>query len=324
MTTGLFLGKFMPPHKGHAVLAYFAENYVDELFIVVGSLKNEPISGDIRFKWMSEMFPNSTVLHLQEELPQLPEEHPDFWQLWHDALTNILPKSLDYVFAGEDYGENLAKTLGAQFIPANMGRELIPTSGTDIRNQPFKNWHYIPETIRPYFVKKVCLIGAESTGKTMLTEKLAKHFETIHVPEYAYSLINSKGKDLSKNDMKTIAKGQISSENALVRYANKLLICDTDIITTSIWHEILFGDCPEWLENEAGKGHYDITFMMDTNTEWVDDIHRYSLETQSFFQQRCIEKLELHKRKYITLSGDWSEKFDTACLHIDGLYSNSN
>ena len=313
MTTGMLLGKFMPPHKGHLYLARFAENYVDDLYIVVGSLKDEPIPGDIRFEWMKELFPNATVIHLDEELPQKPEDHPDFWKLWEKALLRVLPSKPDYVFAGEDYGEPLAKTLGAEFIPSNMGRDIIPTSGTEIRDNPFENWEHIPEVVRSYFLKKICIVGPESTGKSTLAKKLAEHFQTVHVPEYAYTVISKKGKDnLELKDMEIIARGQKASEEALAQQANKVIFSDTDTMTTSLWSQMLFQDCPDWVTKEAKNNPYDLYFLMDTGQEWMDDVHRYSPETQEEFMKACEKRLAQMNVPYIKLSGNWDARFEKA------------
>ena len=81
-TYGFTLGKFMPPHKGHLQLIEEAEKYVEQLFILVGTLEREPIPGDIRFQWMKELNPKHTVIHISEDLPGYPHEHPDFWKIW--------------------------------------------------------------------------------------------------------------------------------------------------------------------------------------------------------------------------------------------------
>ena len=86
MTRGLVLGKFLPPHAGHVYLCEFARNYVDELTIVVGTLAREPIAGTTRFAWMRELFPFDRVVHLTDENPQDPSEHPAFWDIWRASL----------------------------------------------------------------------------------------------------------------------------------------------------------------------------------------------------------------------------------------------
>ena len=104
MTTGMVLGKFLPPHLGHQYLIDFARHYVDDLTVVVGTLSSEPIPGELRFTWMQQMFAGTGVrlVHLDLELPQAPEEHPDFWELWTAALQPLVPQPLDFVFSRDD------------------------------------------------------------------------------------------------------------------------------------------------------------------------------------------------------------------------------
>ncbi len=319
-TTGMLLGKFMPPHMGHIFLAQFAQNYVDELTIVVGSLKDEPIPGEIRYQWMKEMFPNANVVHLTDENPQLPEEHPDFWQIWHDSLMRVLPSKPDFVFAGEDYGAPLAETLGAAFIPCNQGRSIIGTSGTDIRNDPMGNWDQIPDVVKPYFAKRICIMGPESTGKSTLAQKLAKRFDTHAVPEYAYSYIKHKGLDnLELNDMDIIAKAQKASEDALAKQANKLLFCDTSSYTTKLWSEYIFGVASTNVEKQAMDENYDLYLLMDYDTPFVEDVHRVDQNSRKAFMEKCEAYLKSQGKNYIKISGSWAERYakaETACENL--------
>ena len=80
--TGMVLGKFHPPTLGHRYLVDFARHYVRDLTVVVGTLRREEIPGELRFRWMREMFPDVRVVHLTDENPQYPAEHPDFWDIW--------------------------------------------------------------------------------------------------------------------------------------------------------------------------------------------------------------------------------------------------
>ena len=188
--------------------------------------------------------PRARVLHLTDENPQYPHEHPDFWQIWHDSIRRLVPEGPDYVFASEDYGFKLAEVLGASYIPVDHGRELVPISGTELRTAPLKNWKYLPPCVRPYFVRRVCIVGSESTGKSILAQRLARHFHTVHVSEYARGLISLRGDQVDREVFPLIARGHAASEQALARQAFKVLFCDTDLIITTIWSEVFFQDCP--------------------------------------------------------------------------------
>src|SRR4051794_24729201 len=122
---------------GHVFLCDFASAYVDELTILVCSLNSEPIPGSLRYAWMREMFPRAQVLHLAEDVPQEPSEHPQFWDIWRKVVCRFHPEPIDFVFASEAYGRRLAMEIGARFVPVDPTRAAVPVSGTAIRKAPF-------------------------------------------------------------------------------------------------------------------------------------------------------------------------------------------
>ncbi|MBS3030009.1 MAG: AAA family ATPase [Dolichospermum sp. DET50] len=318
-TTGMILGKFMPPHLGHQYLVDFARNYVDNLTVLVCSIQSEPIPGDLRYRWMREMFPDVNVVHVTDENPQEPKDHPDFWQIWYDSIRRVLPKGPDYVFASENYGWQLAEILEASYIPVDHARSLVTISGTQVRQNPFANWHYIPPCVRPYFACRVCIFGPESTGKSTLTQNLANHYNTVYVSEYARGLLDFKGGNCDFTDIPVIARGQMAAEDALVRQANKVIFCDTDLITTTIWSHVLFGKCPQWIEDEGNLREYNLYLLLDVDVPWVDDTQRCLPNYREEFRDHCIQALESRHRPYIIINGDWEQRWQKACMAVDEL-----
>jgi NadR type nicotinamide-nucleotide adenylyltransferase len=319
MTTGMLLGKFMPPHLGHVYLAEFAGRYADRLTIVVGSLAREPIPGELRYHWMCELFPFDRVIHLTDELPQEPAEHPGFWELWKNALLRILPEKPDLVFASESYGHKLAEVLGARFVPVDPARSAVPVSGTAIRTDPMTNWDYLPRCVRPYFVRRVCVCGPESTGKTTLAGRLAEEFGTVVVPEYARTLLEAQGGRIEPDDIGRIARGQAASEDALARSARKVLVCDTDLLTTVVWSNTLFGSCPDSVLREADRRHYDLTLLLYADVPWVGDPVRYLPDDRVGFFERIRAELEQRGRAYVPIRGDWPTRFRAAREAVEQL-----
>lgn len=318
---GIIIGKFMPPHRGHQYLVDFANNYVDDLTVLVCSLKSEPIPGEMRFEWMKEMFPGVNMIHVTDENPQEPGENPDFWNIWKETIMKAVPEGADYIFASEDYGWKLGETLGMEYIPVNHARNLVPISGTKVRESPMKYWEYIPESVRPHYVKRVCIFGPESTGKTTLTKNLAAHFNTIYCEEYARGLLEFKDGKVDYEDITRIALGHAASEEALARQANRVLFSDTDLIITKLWSNILFEKCPEWIEEMILTRHYDMYILTDVDVPWIEDNQRYfpEQEKRKWFFDLCVEALEKYHRPYEIISGGWDERLQKAISVVDNL-----
>jgi NadR type nicotinamide-nucleotide adenylyltransferase len=309
---GLVLGKFLPPHAGHLYLVDVATRYADRVYVVVEHVRDEPIPSELRFRWMQELLPNAEVLHLTEENPQAPEEHPRFWEVWKQSLDEVLPEPVDLVFASESYGSRLAEVMGARFVPVDPARRIQRISGTEIRRDPLAAWEHLPAPVRAHFARRVCVFGPESTGKSTLAARLAEHFETTLVPEYARTLIEAQNGDLCFTDIEHVARGQRASEDSLARQANRLLVCDTDLLTTTIWSDVLFGSCPQWIRDEACARPYDLTLLCDVDVPWVDDVVRYLPDERRSFFERCEEALRRHDRRYVVVRGDWDTRFEVA------------
>lgn len=316
----MILGKFLPPHAGHQYLVEFGRQFCERLTVLVCSIQREPIPGELRFAWMREMFPDVRVLHVADELPQEPCEHPQFWDLWREKIRQVVGHRINYVFASEPYGERLAAELGATFIPVDIAREMVPICGAAIRQRPWQHWQYLPECVRPYFVKRVCLFGPESTGKSTLARDLAARFDTVYVAEFARGWLDPRQGVCEPEDIPVIARGQAAAEDAMARRANRVLFCDTDLLLTTVWSEVLFGDCPAWIREAAQRRQYDLYLLLDIDVPWFDDQQRYLPHRRQEFFDRCRETLETRRRPYVILRGAWEERFTCACEAVGQLF----
>lgn len=310
---GMILGKFMPPHAGHRYLIDFGRHFVERLYVLVCTLDREPIPGELRWQWMNELFPHVQLIHITEDLPQEPADHPRFWEIWRNVIEQAVGEPIDYVFASESYGTRLAQELNATFVPVDLSRDQLPVSGTAIRTDPFGHWSFIPTCVRPYYVKRVCLFGPESTGKSTLANQLATSFGTVSVPEFARPWLNPKAGVCQEEDIAMIARGQAAAEDALVRQANKLLFCDTDLLLTTVWSEELFGGCEEWIRREALRRRHHLYLLLDVDVPWVDDQQRYLPHRRQEFWDRCRERLESSGCCYEVIRGPYATRYESAC-----------
>lgn len=328
-TRGVVLGKFLPPHRGHQFLIDFARHHCDHLTVLVCTLPNDPIPGELRYQWMREMFPQRSVsvVHVSEALPQTPEEHPEFWAIWRRVIHQYAPGGVDYFFASEDYGHRTAQEIGGGcvFVAVDQPRGAVPISATQVRSNPMEWWEFLPEPVRPYYLRRVCIFGPESTGKSTLARDLAGHFGTLHAQEYARSHLDPKGGKCEWEDIPRIAQGQAALEDALARQARKVLFCDTDALTTCLWSDLLFGRVPTEVQKLAEERTYDLYLLCDVDVPWVDDNQRFFSEqaTRERIFARFKEALDGRSRPYVRLRGSWDERFATACEAVSKLLSKS-
>lgn len=317
--TGMVLGKFLPPTRGHQYLVDFARHYVTDLTVVVGSLQREPIPGAVRWQWMQEMFPDVKVVHLTDENPQYPDEHPDFWRIWHDSLRRFVPEGPDFVFASEEYGFKLAEVLGARYVPVDLPRAQVTINASAVREDPMANWDYLPSCVRPWFVRKVCIVGPESTGKSILAARLAGEFGTVMVAEYARGCIDTHKGRLTRGMFEMFVRGQAASEAALARQANRVLICDSDAFTTALYHELYEGDCPAFFLEAADASSYDLYLLTCPDTPYVEDAQRNHKNQREWFFDRTEARLREKGARHVVIRGSWDERFDQARAAVGAL-----
>jgi len=179
-------------------------------------------------------------------------------------------------------------------------------------------------TQQPINLIKVVLFGPESTGKTTLSGQLARHYNTVWTPEFARDYLqkkwNNERKTCEQKDLIKIAEGQIALENELAKKADKVLICDTDLLETKVYSEEFYGGFVEERLNKAAiKNNYDIYFLTYIDTPWeADDLRdrpEQRLEMFKAFEKSLID----HKRPYILLKGNKEVRFKKAIEIIDKL-----
>jgi len=318
VTRGFILGKFMPPHAGHAHLCETARHLVDQLTILVCWLPGDPIPGPLRLQWMKEMFPECRVIGHDAPAPQKPEDDPDFWPIWREIVRSAHPEPIDLLFAGEEYGMRLAREVGAEFIL--VGPRVHPgLSGTAVRADPWGHWEMIPQPVCPYFARSICLHGPESTGKSTLSAPLARHFETIWVPEYGRVHCQLYGFDLDAIGLATIARTQSAMTRAALPWCNRRLIVDTDALTTAAWSLMILGEVPEGVME--GFGAADLYLLTDIDIPWEDDGTRYYPDPadRRRFMAACERVLDEAGANWVRIRGGLEERLEQAIAAIEKL-----
>lgn len=120
-------------------------------------------------------------------------------------------------------------------------------------------------------LKKIVVIGPESTGKSTLCEGLAAHYHTGWVREYAREYLEEHGMDYSYKTLTKVARGQLALEDVGAARGDGLLFIDTDLYVIKVWSEYVFGRCEVWILDEIVRRKYDAYLLCNTDLPWADD-----------------------------------------------------
>lgn len=295
-----------------------AQRQVDELCVVLFSKPREPIPGALRLAWLRELLPGASVFHVDRD-NKVDFDDPDAWNFWVSAIRDVLPKDPALVFSSEAYGDELARRLRARHVLVDPQRRQVPITATQIRAHPLDHWEYIPPPVRPYFVRRVAILGAESTGKTTLARALADHFQTVWVPEYAREVLATGSLPCTPQDMLLIARGQVALEDRWARQANRLLICDTNLLTTQVWHEHYFGDCPPEIQRLASERTANLYLLCGPDVPWVSDGLRDSPNHRQWFHERFQHELAARALPTRLLTGQFDRRLAEAVAAVEAL-----
>jgi len=317
MRHGLVVGKFYPPHRGHQYVIETALNHAERVTVIVCQQPHERPAGSLRAAWLAELHPKAEILLIDDVYDATDSK------LWADLCRGWLGRAPDVVFTSEDYGDVFASYLGCEHVCVDRSRSRLPISGTSIRNNPLAGWEYLSGPVRGYYAIRICLVGAESTGKTTLAQELADHFETMWVPEFGRDFSEGKlRKDgaylWQPEEFVTIAKTQCAWEDRAACFANRLLICDTDAFATSIWYRRYFGRRSSEVEAIAATQRpADLYLLTDINTPFEQDGTRDGEAIRTWMHDTFVDELTLQGRKFVLLVGSKAERKQQAIEAIE-------
>ena len=238
--------------------------------------------------------------------------------MWIKTIRDNVKEEIDSVFSSENYGYELAERLSAEHFMVDLDRQKFPVSGTKIRSNPYQHWDFIPQIVKPYFTKRVALMGPESVGKTEMSKILAKHYDTQWVPEYGREYTDNF--KLTLDGICKIATTQIENENKLLNEANKVLICDSEIITTKIWSLIYFKTVPKMVEKLVNEMNYDLYILLNTDVPWIQDGTRIAGKIRNWHFETIKSELTRLGKEFIIIEGkDYDKRFLSSIKEIDKL-----
>lgn len=320
---GLVVGKFYPPHNGHHLLIDTASKNCDSLDVLIVDNHEYAIAVENRKKWLQKRHidPNITF-HI---IPDINDE--DNSKAWAEHTINFLGYSPDTVFSSEDYGSKYAHYLGAKHQMVDRERQAVPISGTKIRNNLLQNWDFLNSATKIDLAIRIVIVGAESTGTTTLAEELAKEYKTAWVPEigrYYADAINSRNKEWSDGDFKSIAKTQQTLENEIAENSKGLIICDTNATATTLWQKRYLGRSTKKVEEIASKDKVNLYIITDCDIPFVQDGTRDGEHIRKQMHEWFVDKISSGTTPFIIVSGSIEERSKQSIKYINKVIKHAS
>lgn len=337
---GLVVGKFCPLHDGHRLLIDTARAACDEVVILSYAKPGfEGYEASKRAAWLEALYPDAIRLVVDDawlisevqkirDMPYKATPHDDAPEIEHRRFCawlceHYLGGAVQAVFTSEAYGDGFAAALTVEFRKADAGmpdvahicvdaaREQVPVSGTMLRADLYKYRAHMPANVYTSLIKRVALLGGESTGKSTLAKALAQNLNTEYVCEYGRDLWAAKNGNLVFEDYLHIAQTQISWEEDAALKADTFLVCDTTPLTTMFYSDAYCGRVDPVLIQLANR-HYDYVFLCGADFEFVQDGWRadeaFRMRQQIWYRERLAEA----GVPYHTLNGSVSERIAKA------------
>lgn len=343
---GLVVGSFYPPHAGHNLVIDAAAARCRLVTVVVAPSSVESIPLELRLDWLREV-------HAGDPHVRFVGRYDDFavdlasetaWRahcaVFADALSTVDGPAVDAVFSSEEYGPELARRFRACHVAVDPGRVVAPVSGTAVRADPVAHWDFLAAPVRAWLVRRVVVLGAESSGTTTLAEALAGHYRdrggvwarTRWVPEYGRALTERKLATLRRlrsdatvfdltwtpDDFVEVAVEQQVAMDAAARTGSPLLVSDTDALATTVWEQRYLGASSPAVRALVRPA--DLYLLTDHDgVPFDDDGLRDGESVRPWMTRRFASLLADANRPHVRLTGPPEERLHRAVEACDAL-----
>lgn len=326
--TGMFGTCANPLHSGHVATILKAAGECRELYIVLSySPLREEVDFRLRHQWLAQTvshLPHVRIIDLEDDAPTKEAYTEEHWRAGAERVKQLIGKPVDVIYCGSDYCAAAPTPYerhypGARIIYAD--RAQIPISSTAIRQAPLQHWQYLAKAARPHYVRKVLIIGHESTGKSTMVQNLATLYDTEFVPELGRDVCaRCGGTDfMLRGDFEEIISAHRAAITEATRKANRYLFIDTDAVTT-YWYAKLSGiDIAR-----PTPDNFDLILFLEADVPFVQDGLRSEANNSDFSRSGVSKALKQFYRdfgfSFHTIHGaSFSERLANAMQYIDSL-----
>jgi HTH-type transcriptional repressor of NAD biosynthesis genes len=325
---GMYGGSFNPLHKGHLTCIIKAASMCEKLYIVlsVGKQRDE-IDYKVRYRWLYQAIKhvgNVKILILEDSDKRKEDYTIEASKIDTEYIKNQIGEPIDVVFSGSDYDDS-------SFWNVNYPEsdfyvfERDGINSTEIRQDVYSHWDWLPNFVKPYFVKKVLIIGVESSGKSVLTVNLANYFNTNYIEEAGRELSEKSGTDtmMLNEDFTEILLTQKLNEIKAIEYSNKVLFCDTDCLITQFFLKFMNGDNENIKLSDAidAINNYDLILFLAPDVKWVEDGGRSSeiRDNREKYKDMIANIYHTHGKKFEYIEGNYLTKFEKSIKLINNM-----
>ncbi|MGM0164916.1 multifunctional transcriptional regulator/nicotinamide-nucleotide adenylyltransferase/ribosylnicotinamide kinase NadR [Enterococcus sp. DIV1059_2] len=334
---GMCIGKFYPLHKGHINMIQKASSLVDHLFVIVShsdiqseklfeqSNLKRPLTARDKLRIVQKTFQMQPMIQ-----PILIDEtnvpsYPNGWEQWAELVKNSVltsrrtPKDFTNfselsIFINEPSDvDGYQKYFGCEVLVLDQYRTDMNISATEIRKDPAKYWEFLPRASREAIAPTIEIAGGESSGKTIIVDKLGNFFGTTTVWEYGRTYCEAElGGDeaaLQYDDYAIIANQHYQDIRFARRNANKFVISDTGYVATQAFCLVYEGRKHPSVQEKIDNDRFDLTILLDNSTKWVDDGQRligndegriaFQNTLKQIYQSNNISYVEIKTSSYL-------------------------
>lgn len=321
MDKAFVFGKFLPFHKGHQAMIEFAMEHCDFLSVLVCASDKENIQAEIRKSWIEQTFKGNERLEVlvynynEDELTNSSISSREVSIQWAEVFKKIFPDH-SLVITSEPYGDFVAEAMGIKHVVFDLMRTKVFCSSSFINEYLEKGWKFLPDAVKPYYVKKVVILGTESTGKSTLAKNLSEHFNATLVTEAGRELIDDSN-EFTIGDLYKVAKAHAKHIENACQGESPLVIIDTDLNITQSYAQFVFGEKLDLDISICTTNLADLYLYLCNDVPYIQDGTRLNEEQRNLLDESHRKTLGDRDVSIIEIRGSWEERFEKAVKCIE-------